>query len=279
MTITLNIDLNLLLQSEAWPIELISAILEFNDDISSDRLSPITAKKLIKKHIDPLMPTDSISPSSRLGCNYPKWDDFVIVGRVLEQTRQTRLEQFIGTFFIHLPSWVQKIDQQKKKLYIYCQFCWRHTIQDQKFCIEHSSQINPTKYRQAQRLKNDFEACISELRRKDSLNGCNTDWHNVLAEQSEFESWLKKYRTLTAQLLDKYNLPHTLDHILLHLDRPNDETKGSSLSDTRARLHSLIESDLDQSFGMLRRLEAYLMAKKNRPHGGQRDGSGRKEKQ
>lgn len=267
----LNFDSKLLVNVEHWPPSLVAAIQDMADDIGNRPLRPPEARKMLIQHVEPLAP--HLHPGNRIPGVYPSWDDFRATGRGIELLAETRLEQCIGTLLIHLPEWCSHGSRTRKTPRVYCDLCWRHAVNDRKFCFDHDQQNNPSAYRQALRLRKTFYSSLNTIKTNERATHCNQDWDRVLNGTLALQDWLSLYRSKTFALL---NSPPqvTFSELLSELDSP-DTSEPSSMLNARLQLHASLLQDHQQLFGMLRRCEAWLQARQQKPHGGYRRNSGR----
>ncbi len=269
----ITVDYNLLTHVEGWPGGLVTAIMAMDNSIGSRPLRPPLARKLLQRYVEPLAPR--LNPASRITGVYPRWDDFQVAGRFVEKHSSSHLELRIGTLLIHLPEWASYGKRTGRKVRVFCDLCWRHVVSDRKLCADHSPEINQAEYRRAHRLRKTFHAALSELRRRDSESGCASDWNKVIAGQHSLSHWLQQYRPSIASELASCANP-TFADLLSALDKPEEEAGTQSLEEQRKILHASILQEPDQTYGMLRRAEAWQTAKRSRPHGGKRRNAGRK---
>ncbi len=269
----ITVDYNLLTHVERWPVDLVTAIIDMANIIGSRPLRPPEARKLLQKYVEPLSPR--LSPASRIPGVYPCWDDFKEIGRFIEEYSSHHLELHIGTLLICLPEWASYGKRTGRKPRIFCDLCWRHVVSDRKLCADHSPGTNQAEYRRAHRLRKTFHAALSELRRRDSESDCASDWNKVISGQHSLSHWLQQYRPSIASELAGCTNP-TFADLLSALDKPEEEVGTQSLEEQRKILHASILQEPDQTYGMLRRAEAWKTAKRSRPRGGKRRNAGRK---
>lgn len=269
----ISVDYNLLTTAENWPLELVVASKEMADEIGTKPLRPPEARRLLKKHIEPLAP--HLQFVHLIPGVYPTWEYFRIVGEHLEGTHSTYLDRCIGTLLIQLPSWAAHGQRTRRKPRIFCQLCWRHVVNDRKFCADHDPQISQSGYRLAYRLRKTFQDELQLSRLNDQRSSCLADWEHVINRKLQLATWLQQYRPLTSKLIAGHLNP-TFSDLLQALDHPEAESKISSLMQRRKALHRELLRQPDQLYGLLRRAEAWLSAKASKPYGGKRPNAGRK---
>lgn len=245
------------------------------EDLGEEILRPQVVRRLIQQHLDPLLPNHP--PSYLVPTESPTWAEIDQAGRTLSEIADDLPRQSVAELLTLLPLW-SKGARPTKSAQNYCELCWRHTLHDKKFCADHDQQISPSGYRRGHRLKPHFHTALQKLRAAEQNGICRSAWHKVLTNPTQLIAWLTEHRPRTYGAMPGHQVrkPFGIRDLLTTLDRPDAEASIQSLSRERRNLHALILEHPDQLFGMLRRCEAWHLARSKKPHGGTRPNAGRK---
>jgi hypothetical protein len=268
-----QIDLQILGETN-WPVELVNAMAVIETEVEEGRSIPaVRARRLLIDHIGPLVPSldlEVIIPSKN-----PTWEELVEAGKRIDGEASNHLEQCVGSLLIYLDSHFSW-GLRRKETTSFCRLCWRHTIDNKKFCVDHDPRKHHSEYRRHHRLLPVFQDMYRNLHVLDQINGCKSKWGGVLQDESLLYKWMRRYRPASYDAIP--DLFPTFPDLLERLDIPKKEEE-SDLKRERAELHKELLKNPDDLSGLLRRSEAWLRVLSLVKHGGARKNAGRKPKQ
>jgi len=274
-----------------YPDEINVAIKNMVDEYCDRKVTIFAVKKLIKKHIDPLSPKLNISSTFT---NKTTWQSIEETGKFIARQYANDkdfggLEYYIGETLRHIAKSYPRKATNKYKLDKYetsgfCYLCWRHSVSNRKFCLQHDPVDEPTRYRSGKRLLNLFHEEMATVHYEDAKVNANKSFPFVHLDKrttpDNVKNWIIKYRPFTWEKFNKSCFITTnksfFKDLLICLDTPFD--KEYATTSNRNKLYDKIINDPSQLSGMLFRCEAWLRADKiNKSNwGGSRINSGRK---
>ena len=274
-----------------YPKEIVVAVKNMMDETSDKTVTIFTVKKLITKHLDPLLPKFSIRNTFTTNTT---WNSIEKTGKNIARQYSGNatyggVEYCVGETLRHLIRCCPRKASKRHKLDPYdtpgfCYLCWRHTVMESKFCFAHNPKINNSAYRHGKRLLPLFHKELKAISKYDNeikaYNSFPFNLHDKRSTPDNVKNWIKCHRP---EIWEHFNLKSIntqtntfFASLLIKIDIPLNESHG--LKHRRKILHEEIINNPGQLAGILERCEAWLRAEKIRRTnwGGARANSGRK---
>jgi len=217
-----------------YPQEIVVAVKNMMEEASGKKINLLTLKKLITKHLDPLLPQFNISKTFTAKTT---WDSIEKTGKYIANFYSGNktyggIEYCVGETLRHLVRSFPRKATKRYKLDPYdtpgfCYLCWRHTqhlylsddheidnssnqqdgslfqqqyekIITRKFCYVHDPDKNNSSYRHGKRLLSIFHKEINTIKTEDKkVNAMDSFPFNKIdhrASPYQVKKWIKKYR-------------------------------------------------------------------------------------
>jgi hypothetical protein len=157
-----------------YPEEIIEAIKSMMDKVNDKTITIFTVKKLITKHLDPLLPHFNISNTftKETTLNSIEETGKFIARQYSGNSTHGGVEYCIGETLRHLIRCCPRKIVKRYKLNPYdtqgfCNLCWRHTAIGDNFCHSHSPTSNNSAYQHRKRIHHIFNKELACIRASD----------------------------------------------------------------------------------------------------------------